>query len=284
MNKSVHFTLVAILTSVLLFFSTVTGPANAQSATEVTRIKDGIYSFRYHHHRNLFIVTNDGVVVTDPISETAAAEMMAAIRKVTNKPISYVLYSHSHWDHIAGGRIFKDAGAKFIGHELISPTGSSIIKPDITFKSRYVLKFGGYEIEMQYHGPNHGKGWVTMHLPKYRMLFIVDIVSPYRVPYGRIFDSTPRGILKTLKIIEKMDFDRFIPGHGPPTAPKAAVVAHREYFEDIYAAARIALKKYKDPEKAARSIKLPKYKDWERYEMFLTSNASRVIEELTTGR
>lgn len=262
----------------------VSVPARAQQVVEVTNIRDGIYSFRHNHHRNFFIVTDQGVIATDPISETAARAMMAEIRKITTKPIKFVLYSHSHWDHIAGGRIFKNAGAKFIGHELIKPSDEAIIAPDITFKDNYILKFGGYEIEMKYHGPNHGLGWVTMHLPKYRMLFIVDIVSPYRIPYGRIFDSTPKGVLKTLKIMERMDFDSFIPGHGPPTAPKAAVIAHRQYFEDLYAASRAALAKYKNPDAAVRAIELPQYKSWQRYERFMRSNAARIVEELTTGK
>lgn len=261
-----------------------TAPASAQDLTEVTRIKDGIYSFRYRFHRNFFIVTDDGVIATDPISGEAAEKMMAAIRKITAAPVKFVLYSHSHWDHIAGGRVFKDQGATFIGHELIKPADGAIVPPDITFKERYSLKFGGYEIEMVYHGPNHGKGWVTMNLPKYRLLFVVDIVSPYRLPYGRIYDSTPKGVLRTLKLIERLDFDRFIPGHGPPTAPKAAISAHRKYFEDLYRAARAALDRHKTPDEAAAKVSLPKYRKWQRYERFLESNASRVIEELTTGR
>jgi glyoxylase-like metal-dependent hydrolase (beta-lactamase superfamily II) len=270
----------------LIFFVLSAPPAAAQSpeTSQVTRIVDGVYSFRHHFHRNFFVITDDGVIVTDPINEQAAGALMAAIKKLTAKPVKFVLYSHSHWDHIAGGAIFKQAGAKFIGHALIKPQGSGIIAPDITFNDSYTLKHGGDEIVMTYHGPNHGLGWVTMHLPKYRLLFIVDIVSPYRLPYGRIHDSTPKGVLRTLKIIEKLDFDRFVPGHGPPTAPKAAVTAHREYFEALYAAARAALKTYKDPAQAAARVRLPKYKTWQRYDRFLASNASRVIEELTTGK
>lgn len=255
---------------------------------DVHEAANNVYTFRHGHARTFFIVTPEGVILADPISPAAARDMMGVIRKITDQPIKYVLYSHSHWDHIDGAGIFKKAGATIIGHELIDPKTNkfatpTIVPTDIKFDDRYVLTLGGYTVEMQYHGGNHGEGWVSMRLPGQKLLFVVDIVSPYRLPYGNIFDSKPKGMLRTLKELEQLDYERIIPGHGPPTAPKAAVSAHRQYFEDLYAAARTALEEYDDPDKAAQSITLPKYQDWERYDIFLTSNAARVIKELRTG-
>jgi glyoxylase-like metal-dependent hydrolase (beta-lactamase superfamily II) len=57
------------------------------------------------------------VIATDPISADAAAAMMEEIRKVTDRPVKYVIYTHNHYDHTLGGKIFKDAGAKFVSQE-----------------------------------------------------------------------------------------------------------------------------------------------------------------------
>src|SRR6202795_4392141 len=78
---------------------------------------DGVYIFRYQGHQSMFIVTPQGVIATDPIGERrpqAVTTYIAEIRKITQAPIKYVIYSHSHFDHIAGGKPFKDLGATFI--------------------------------------------------------------------------------------------------------------------------------------------------------------------------
>ncbi len=67
----------------------------------------------------MFIVTTDGVIATDPVAygrPTGGADYVDEIRKVTDKPIKYLIYSHHHYDHIAGGKAFKDAGATFVAH------------------------------------------------------------------------------------------------------------------------------------------------------------------------
>ena len=68
----------------------------------------------------MFVVTSAGVIATDPIGygrPQAVTTYVDEIRKVTNQPIRYVIYSHHHFDHIAGGKPFKDAGATFIAHK-----------------------------------------------------------------------------------------------------------------------------------------------------------------------
>src|SRR6516165_8858863 len=100
-------------------------PARAQAPTPplfaTTKVEgtDGVYIFRYQGHQAMFVVTPDGVIATDPIGERrpAAAAYIAEIRKITQAPIKYVVYSHSHYDHIAGGKPFKDQGAIFVAHK-----------------------------------------------------------------------------------------------------------------------------------------------------------------------
>src|SRR5271169_2005918 len=78
---------------------------------------DNVYVFRYGGHQSMFIVTPQGVIATDPISYLRPAKpYIDAIKAVTDKPIKYVIYSHHHYDHIAGGEPFKDLGATFIAH------------------------------------------------------------------------------------------------------------------------------------------------------------------------
>src|SRR5439155_25908238 len=81
---------------------------------------DNVYIFRNGNHQSMFVVTSDGVIATDPIAygrPTGGQTYLNEIKKVTDKPVKYVIYSHHHFDHIAGGKAFKDAGARFIAHK-----------------------------------------------------------------------------------------------------------------------------------------------------------------------
>src|SRR5712692_858951 len=72
---------------------------------------DNVYVFRYGNHQSMFVVTREGVIATDPIGygrPQAVVTYVEEIKKVSSQPIKYVIYSHHHFDHIAGGKPFKD--------------------------------------------------------------------------------------------------------------------------------------------------------------------------------
>src|SRR5882762_11519100 len=103
-----------------LAFAALTASAQAQAPAQppfATTKVDGtenVYIFRYGGHQSMFVVTSAGVIATDPISYLRPARpYIDAIKAVTDKPIKYVIYSHHHYDHIAGGKPFKDLGATF---------------------------------------------------------------------------------------------------------------------------------------------------------------------------
>src|ERR1043166_4419761 len=106
---------------ILMILTIGAGAAMAQNAPAVSTIKvdgtDNVYIFRYGRHQSMFIVTPQGVIATDPISYLRPAKpYIDAIKAVTDKPIKYVIYSHHHYDHIAGGQPFKELGATFLAH------------------------------------------------------------------------------------------------------------------------------------------------------------------------
>lgn len=268
-------------------------PAGAAVATakvfETTKVAEGVYSFRHVNHRNMFVVTPEGVIATDPIRPEAAKEMVGEIRKITDKPVKYVVYSHEHWDHIAGGKVFKDAGAQFVSQErcletFIPNPNPLVVAPDITFKDRYDLKLGGTTLEIHYFGPNHGRCSIFMRLPKEKVLFVVDLVTPERVGFRGLTTTDPGGAVKSLRAIGQLEFERIIPGHGPATAPAAAVRETREFYEDLIAAVREAVKQTRDVDKIKEMVKLPKYEKWAMYDRWLPLNVERIVGWLNVGQ
>src|SRR5688500_9365509 len=103
-------------------------PAAPPFATTKVDGTDNVYIFRNGNHQAMFVVTSAGVIATDPVGygrPQGGATYVAEIQKVTSQPIKYVIYSHHHFDHIAGGKAFKDAGWTRAGRSRSATTRSS---------------------------------------------------------------------------------------------------------------------------------------------------------------
>ena len=105
-------------------------------------------------YTSVFVVTTDGVIVLDPMDTNHATQMLAAIREVTNQPVSYVAYSHSHWDHTGGAAVFNPKN--IVAHQLAAdwiaanpkPDGS-VVTPTITWSGEErTLQVGNQTVQM----------------------------------------------------------------------------------------------------------------------------------------
>src|SRR3989454_2804564 len=126
--------LASVTTALAAVGAPVAGHAQGQQPTfATTKVTDNVYYFRYQGHQSMFIVTPAGGIATDPISENrpAATAYLAEIRKITQAPVRYVVYSHGHADHIAGGKPFKDAGATFVAHRIAKERLAQMNRADI---------------------------------------------------------------------------------------------------------------------------------------------------------
>jgi glyoxylase-like metal-dependent hydrolase (beta-lactamase superfamily II) len=208
---------------------------------DIVQIGPGYYSFRYTGTRSVFLVTPKGVIVTDPIEPAAAKILREQIRRLTDQPVKYVVYSHQHWDHVLGGQIFKDEGARFISHanclahfdDLPNPL---LVRPDITFHgARHDLKLGGRTLALRWLGSNHGDCLVVMTPDGTNVPFIVDLASPGGMPLPMIPDYSLHNWVRTLRELEGWDFAQYVGGHGVPLADKSRLGERREYLEALMA-------------------------------------------------
>jgi len=259
----------------------------------MTKVTQNAYSFRFFIHRNMVLVTSDGVIVTDPINPVAAQHMLTEIKKITDKPIKLVIYSHNHWDHIAGAKVFKDQGAKIIQHELAAKAtraSEAVVPADETFSgNKHVVTMGDQTVELIYVGPSHGSGMVVMRVPKERILHTIDVVTPGRVAFRNMPDFFPQDWIKALAMMETLDYDQIIPGHGPASAPKSAVTEQRQYVIDLTAAVTAGTKMAQNPfafDKITEHVKTelrPKYGKWNQFDDWMVMNVDRIILEQRIG-
>ncbi len=176
-------------TLLIVWLGLVIPAATAQYAppgivpTETEKLADGLYAFRWGAYRSIFLVSDQGVIVTDPISKEAAVVYRQEIARITDQPVKYVVYSHAHWDHAAGGAIFKQEGAQFVAQQrcvdnIKSSPHPDIIMPDITFDKEYSVTVGDKSMDLFYYGPSHGTCLVAMIPRPHPMLYVVDVVTP----------------------------------------------------------------------------------------------------------
>lgn len=204
---------------------------------EVTEIGPGYYTFRHRGLRNIFLVTRRGVIVTDPIDPVAAKVMREEIRKITPLPVKYVIYSHQHWDHVRGGRIFAEEGATFVSHrncvahfkDLPDP---EIVMPTRTFTGeRHVVRLGERSLELRWLGTNHGDCLIVMTPDHVNVPFIVDLATAGGMPLPFIADYSLHNWVRSLRELESWSFESYVGGHGIAIAPKSRIGERREYIE-----------------------------------------------------
>jgi glyoxylase-like metal-dependent hydrolase (beta-lactamase superfamily II) len=281
----------AVITIVLAAPTQAQQPAPPPFAT--TKVTDNVYIFRYGGHQSMFIVTPDGVIATDPISERRPAKpYIDAIQAVTKAPIKYVIYSHSHYDHIAGGKPFKDMGATFVAHKnakarLQQLKPADVVIPDQVVDGKRNITLGGTTLELNYVGKSHSDSMLVMRLPKEKIIFTVDWIPIQGVQFRGMSDNYLPDFEDSLKKVIAMDWNTLIPGHpgpgGKQTGTKDDARNALAYLQDLSAEVKKQVDAGKSYADAQKDIKLPKYEKWGGYATFLPMNIERYYDFWNRG-
>jgi len=279
-----------VAAAAMLLMTTSFVAAQQQAPTFATTKVEGtenVYIFRYQNHQSMFVVTPAGVIATDPISygrPQAATAYLEEIRKITKAPIKYLIYSHHHYDHIAGGKPFKDAGAVVIAHRrakerLAALKGLDVVVPDEAVDGKRTIKLGGTTLELHFVGRNHSDSSLLMLLPKEKIIFAVDFNALGAVPSRlAVNDSYPVEWEASLKRTLALNWDRMIPGHPGPggrLGTKKDMEQQLAFMTDLSAEVKKASDAGKCFSPADTELKLPQYSTLLNYEQNLAWNVHR---------
>ena len=287
-----------VLTSATLAAAAFAATTQAQTPPPpfaTTKVTDNVYIFRFGGHQSMFVVTKDGVIATDPIGlrRPAAKTYIEEIQKVTKAPIKYVVYSHSHLDHIAGGKPFKDLKATFVAHKNAKTRLQQINAPDVVIPDQTVdgarkdIKLGGTTLELHYVGKNHSDSTLVMPLPKEKIIFTVDWIPLGGVQFRGMADNYLPDMMDGLAKVIAMDWETLIPGHpgqgGKQTGSKDDARNALSYLQDLSAAVKQAASQGKCYADAMKDVKLPQYEGWTNYGPFLPMNIERFCDFYNRG-
>lgn len=238
---------VSLFTLVSLF--ALGSPVRAESG--LVKIADNVYSYvdakepvpANSYGANAGIVIGEkGVLVIDTlISLKEGKRLINDIRKITDKPVRYVVNTHHHLDHAFGNSEFAELGATIIAHKngraameksaeatLKSAKdfgltekdmeGTKIAYPDLTFNERMEVDLGNVTVEILYVTHSHTRGSVLVYVVERKVLFTGDILFTDFHPY--MADGSIDGWVRTLDYIMTLGAGKIIPGHGPVSGEK----------------------------------------------------------------
>jgi len=263
----------------LIMLAGVANIALAQDVKrEITRVTDDVYRFQNKFHVNMFVITGDGVVVTDPINAGAAAWLRAEIGKLTEQPITHLIYSHSHGDHASGGASYGELAN--IMAQQNAPAAIDGVKPTVRFSDRMSFTRGDKTFELTYLGPGHGTDLMAIVVRPDNVAFVVDAVSSKRLFYRDFPGANLDDWIDQVRKIDSLEFEVMIGGHGP-IGTKSDVADGIAYLEELRAAVLKGLKAGKSVDELKQSVMMEKYRDWAAYDNWRELNVQGMARFLT---
>ncbi|MCH8335333.1 MAG: MBL fold metallo-hydrolase [Proteobacteria bacterium] len=231
-------------------------------------ITEGVYQM-------MVIVGDSAVIVVDappsigmdlnagPFGSDVNVTIPEIVAEITDNPITKLIYSHSHFDHIGAAGVIKEAfpDVLIIAHKLTKEqlaqgsTNPNFLQPrpmiplpdvplpDKVFKkNRNISVGGGMKLELSYKGPAHEPGNIFIYQPDEKILMMIDIVFPRLSPFELLAMAEDTGsYLRAYDQILGYDFDVLIAGHLNALGTRDDVEEAREYMQDILANSKVAL-------------------------------------------
>ena len=219
-------------------FASMASAQNQQAAPFVVhQLKPNVYWVEGGGGNSGVIVGDKGVIVIDAKTSAAGGkELLDDIAKITPKPVSTVILTHSDGDHVNGLAAFP-ASVKVIAHEnnrkeqdaALAAGGRGAPPADhlpsqLITKNKDVLTIDGENLELYHWAPAHTSGDLVVYLPAEKIVFTGDIIA-MQLPDPLIHlekNGSSAGWITTAKGIVALDSDQFVPGHGD-LQPKASI-------------------------------------------------------------
>lgn len=221
-------------------------PVASSKGYRIENLGQGLYMVTDNAYQSMFLVYENGVVVVDA-PPNYSAKLLAAIAEVTDQPVTHVVYSHSHIDHI-GGVLDLGGTPTIVAHAetnrlLERAKDPARPVPTVVFSDKYDLKVGSKVLELSYHGVAHEPGNIFIYAPEQKVLMVVDVVFPGWMPWRRfaLAQDVP-GYFQQVADIEGVPFETFVGGHVSRVGTHEDVRQQLEFMNDVKTAASVALK------------------------------------------
>jgi cyclase len=283
----------AILVLILLTSQVPAADLPQMKFNEVKEVAPGVF-FRYSAisatdkdvvfggSNNIWVVFEDYVAVIDANFPKEAEDVIAAIKKTTDKPIRYVFDTHHHGDHSFGNAVFAKEGASVVAQTNCArilrvegpkefadagkgPMGrkdiaeSALKVPNVVFDDKLVLDDGKQRIEFRFMGHAHTAGDAVAYLPKHKILCTGD--ACVNGAFNFMGHSDSASWIRAVERMQQLDVDMVCPGHGQ-VAGKDLLEKQKRYFVELRDYVRKGIEADKNVDDLIKDVGLPWYKEW----------------------
>src|SRR3984885_4164306 len=205
------------------------------SKLDLVKIKDDLYVIHndYVPGNSTALITNDGVILVDDKFDSDYEGILAQLKKVTSKPIKYVINTHHHGDHSGSNAKMQKMDVQIIASQHARENmvdGNQPGLPNVVFDHHAQVYLGGKYAELYYFGRSHTNGDIVVLFPAQRTLASGDMFT-FGQDVPELIDYAGGGSGKewtsTLDAALLLPFDAVVPGHGPVTT-RAEMARFRE--------------------------------------------------------
>lgn len=206
----------------------------------VQEIADNLYLITDGVWQNVFLTTGEGVLLFDAPA-SYAAKIPGAITSFTDEPVTHLVYSHAHKDHIGGSSVFRDLpDLTIVAHAEVAAYLRDVADPDRMLPTRefsesLTLELGSERVVLEEVGPYHSaEADLFIEFPRQRFLYAIDTVTPGWVTFqGLDLTANVHGYLAMGQQLLGRDFDLFSGGHLTQLGTRSDVERSVQYTEDL---------------------------------------------------
>jgi len=228
------------------------------------KVADGIWMLEGAGGNIGVSVGEDGVLLIDDQFAPLTEKILAAVRKITDKPIRFLFNTHWHGDHTGGNENLGRAGLLIVAHDNVrtrlltdqetllgkNPALAKVGLPVITFDNTVTYHINGETITAYHIAPAHTDGDSIVRFKNANVVHTGDVFAAWRYPYvDTINGGSMQGIVKAMDdLIPTLDDNtKVIPGHGA-LAGKKDVIAYRNMIATVGARVEALVKQGKSLE------------------------------------
>jgi glyoxylase-like metal-dependent hydrolase (beta-lactamase superfamily II) len=248
---------------------------NAPKVVEVEKVKDNLFVLRGGGGNTAVFVMANGVAVVDAKNPGWGAPILAKIKELTPKPVTLLINTHTHGDHVSGNVEFAPSVDVVVQENTKTNMEKMPIFKDNnnrgmakrTFKDRMTIGKGADQIDLYYFGRGHTNGDAWIVFPAHRIVHSGDIFAGKGVPLvdgnngGSMAEYS--GTLTKAHAALSKTVDQIINGHMPAQTTIADLKEFAQFNADLMEYGRAGLKAGRTPEQLAAEWKLPeKYKGY----------------------
>ena len=265
---------------------------------EVTELAPGVHHMWIGGGSTLIVVSGQDVLITDTYNNLVAQLIQDVVASLTDNPVSHVVLTHEHYDHVGGTGMFPDATVYCHVNcqpifDLADPAITDVPDVDETFTDFTRIVVGGIPVELHYLGPGDGDATTIVYLPEQKVVVSSDMYEEMAISdAGVVDDKNFTGTRKILNEVSGWEVEHAVNAHSASTDPQV-LMATAQYLNDLYDAVREALVAaqeqggpfagYSLMNSLPDSLELPQYSEWGNYDTSFSRHVERMLLSIFHG-